>query len=368
MHGQWIGRFKGQNTPDGLLMLDLDEFSDHYAGWGSSYPDDPNHPGSTAEIKTTNKSLPINLDVTLLPVDRLTNKVMSSLPEGFPYPRTAHVSVTRREDNNLDVDVRTDINTAISAMLIQQPDGELSRRVPLKEITTWVAFRDLATSEPFRRYIYRGQSQPYRLRTSFHRTGRADIQRYQRVAVINLHRHLSAKTQHLFDLSTPDENGSFLNLAQHHGFPTPLLDWTYSPFVAAFFAYRNVTAKDTQEEERRVRLFAFDKELWTRNRHQIPAMAAFGPHFSTIEFIAIENQRHIPQQSISTVTNVSDIELYLEWIEQLDHCEYLRVIDLPASQRDIAMRELSIMGITAGSLFPGLDGSCEQMREEYFTR
>jgi hypothetical protein len=30
------------------------------------------------------------------------------------------------------------------------------------------------------------------------------------------------------------------------------------------------------------------------------------------------------------------------------------------------MRELALMGITAGSLFPGLDGACEELRERLF--
>jgi hypothetical protein len=34
-------------------------------------------------------------------------------------------------------------------------------------------------------------------------------------------------------------------------------------------------------------------------------------HFSIAEFIAIDNERMIPQQSISAITNVDDIETYI---------------------------------------------------------
>jgi hypothetical protein len=40
--------------------------------------------------------------------------------------------------------------------------------------------------------------------------------------------------------------------------------------------------------------------------------------------------------------------------------------DLPASERATVMAELELMGINAGSLFPGLDGACEQLKERFF--
>ena len=63
---------------------------------------------------------------------------------------------------------------------------------------------------------------------------------------------------------------------------------------------------------------------------------------------------------------MDDIESYIRYLETPDR-QFLRIIDLPVNERPIIMRELSVMGITAGSLFPGLDGACEELRERLFT-
>jgi hypothetical protein len=62
---------------------------------------------------------------------------------------------------------------------------------------------------------------------------------------------------------------------------------------------------------------------------------------------------------------VDDIETYIRSQESEDR-QFMKIIDLPVRERPTIMRELSVMGITAGSLFPGLDGACEELRERFF--
>jgi hypothetical protein len=74
----------------------------------------------------------------------------------------------------------------------------------------------------------------------------------------------------------------------------------------------------------------------------------------------------IPQQAASTVTNVDDMETYIRKRETSAKKKYLQAIDLPVRERKQVVRELSYMGITASSLFPGLDGVCAELRERNF--
>jgi hypothetical protein len=82
--------------------------------------------------------------------------------------------------------------------------------------------------------------------------------------------------------------------------------------------------------------------------------------------MAIDNERMIPQQAVSSLTNVDDIEGYIRQRESETGLTFLQAIDLRLNERRRVMEELSSMGITAGSLFPGLDGACEELRERFF--
>jgi len=141
------------------------------------------------------------------------------------------------------------------------------------------------------------------------------------------------------------------------------VDWTHSPYIAAFFAFRRL--RQPAKEGDFVRIFKFDAKSWSR-LPQLLKLAPLPPHLSILDALAIENTRSLPQQALSTITNVDDIETYVQQQEALRGSTFLEAFDLPASEKPKVWRDLALMGIGAGSLFPGLDGTCEQLKDRYF--
>ena len=367
MEGQWIGIADGTNS--GLVVVDLDSMGDRFEGHAYLFEDDSNAPSTLARLRTadvqTHQKLKNCALVALHPQAPLVlsrNDLMRDFKE-IEFPSSADISLELTSDG-LVGEWRTDIGTEGRATLQPSQAGKTSNLKTVPNVSTWSEFKSFALDLSPRKYIFRGQDCCKRLRTSFHRTRRKDLVTYLTVDLPNAHHVLTARTRHLFNLLNPVENGAFLNLLQHHGYPTPLLDWSYSPFVAAFFAYR--LRRPRQADDQRVRIFIFDKDAWERDFTQTQSVAFARPHFSLMEALTIENLRAMPQQSISSVTNLDDIETYLLKKQDTTGTEYLKAIDLPFSERRKVMEELSLMGITAGSLFPGLDGACEELRGRYF--
>jgi hypothetical protein len=370
MNGQWLGRYSGTNN--GTLFINLDDMGSHYAGNVFAYDDNTSLPFAYSYIRTPDKQTSCHLCLDFVPLHPHTGdastwaQISSLFAPSVTFPRRAEADFDL-DNGTLKVRWKTDIGTFGSADIAATRAGEPSECEPLTEIDGWAAFKSYVNGLDHRRFIFRGQRNPFRLRTGFHRTGRADLLRFLAQDIPTLHRHLSQRTTHIFNLAIAEQNGAFFNLVQHHGYPTPLLDWTYSPYVGAFFAYQWVKNSEARKATAndKVRIFMFDQMLWRNTLNQIPKVTWCPPHFSIQEFIAIDNERLVPQQSISTITNIDDVETYIHSKESPER-RYLHVINLPMNERPHVMRELSVMGITAGSLFPGLDGACEELKERNF--
>ena len=367
MNGQWCGEYSGTNK--GYAIIDIDDMGDHYEGVARLDDNNKDLPATFAFISTRDKAAITTPDVFLAPIDRQTGLVRpwDEIKDSYPGVIFSAKVIAKIEqtEKSLDIEWETDIGSKGKAVL-PRSQSNLPSSYPAMEMG-WREFKSYVSDLEHRRYIFRGQRKAWRLRTNFHRTGRANLNRFINEDIPTLYRHLSARTRHIFDLNNPDQNGAFYNLVQHHGYPTPLLDWTYSPFVAAYFAYHGTTnAEAAARRGEKVRIFAFDQKQWRRDVNQVLNITTLGRHFSVAEFISIENERMIPQQALSTVTNVDDIDSYIEDWEKRVGKSYLKIIDLPVEDRPHIAKELSIMGITPGALFPGLDGACQELKERFF--
>lgn len=369
MKGQWIGPYKG--TDEGMAIVELDDVGSHYEGATFAYSSNPAFPALFAPIQTPDKSDSFKITLRPLPIGREDGliKPLSWLADAYPGINVGSDLETEWQisPDKLQLTWKSSIGTSGDAELPASRASLPSTYVPEADVTSWDRFREFAVKLEPNRFIFRGQeSNAWRLRTHFHRSGRFHLMKFMRDDISMLHANLSSLTNHVFNLNDAVQNAAFYSLIQHHGYPTPLLDWSFSPFIGAFFAYRHLLA-DRRNANSKVRIFVLDT-AWNKDISRIQLISPAPPHFSFVNPLSINNPRMVPQQAMSTVTNIDDVENYIQFWEQQNSKRYLRVIDLPTMDRPQVMQELALMGITAGSMFPGLDGACEQLKERFFER
>lgn len=249
-------------------------------------------------------------------------------------------------------------------------DAELPYAV--HHLKSWEEFLAVISDSPFKNWAFRGQgdsrlplfSALSRYLLTYRIAPRAWPDQEERILRI-----FKRKAIHFLP-HVPDRNDDlqWLALMQDHGAPTRLLDFTWSPYVAAFFALHNAT-----DEAAVWACNPFEISMDKRSKKMDPEQPGnYRKYFLSGDnsFVWMGephamNRRLIAQSGTFIVPGVLNepIENILQNYPNPD--KTLIKFLLPVDKiRHKGMRELYRMNITQASLFPDLDGLARSLAYE----
>jgi len=214
-------------------------------------------------------------------------------------------------------------------------------------------------------YLYRGQADSgWRLKTTLERSefGNLSLSAYYRLIctakpqiesatgrewdVLNVDKYCAWLDRCLHPFVATPPGYEYMAYLRHHGFPSPLLDWTRSPYVAVYFAFRYVPPDADSVAVFVYREYLGHGKSWESDK---PHVHGLGPDIRT-------HQRHFLQQSEYTVCTVRDTDWRYAYHEDAFASgapgqDALWQICIPSTERPRVLRHLDRMNINAYSLF-----------------
>jgi hypothetical protein len=122
-----------------------------------------------------------------------------------------------------------------------------------------------------------------------------------------------------------------------------------------------------------VSVFEFDQQAWSNDWGQVYDVQEEGPHVLVLQSQSRGNHKQLLQQGAYTYSTALDQERHIRACEESYQAEhgvakrYLNKHLISVHEKPAAMRDLGLMGISAMTLSPGIEGICRHLTNALFS-
>ena len=205
-----------------------------------------------------------------------------------------------------------------------------------------------------KRFVFRGQADArWAIESSFDRLCPADVldrDKYYQQMLTFFAYQLRQYGEDLDQLSRQDRGA----IAQHYGKPTRLIDWSKSPYVAAFMAFFSALSEKRVVAGERIAIWALDLDRFSELRGKSEIA------FRTVKTRQLQNDRVWRQAGLFVEARSDERKFddYLVGLALEGHSGLIK-FTIPSLEATTALNDLILMGLTPATIYPDRDGAAK---------